>query len=206
MLTFTFSSPMPDVIKVSIVHFAGRPNRAPHFQKAQQSGDFVSVREEEDRLVFASGKTEAVIDKRPNAWHVEYRSEGKLLTDSGYRNAACMYDREEKTDYMVEQLLLDVGEQVYGLGERYTPFIKNGQEVQIWNEDGGTASEQTYKNIPFYVTSKGYGVFVDNPGDVQFEVGSEKVERVQFSMKTECLDYYIINGGTPKGTYRCTTD
>ena len=200
MLTLKFSSPIPNVIKVSMVHFAGRPNRSPHFQKAEEKGDYVSIREEKDRLIFTSGVTEAVIDKRANSWHVSYLSEGRLLTDSGYRNEACMYDREEKADYLVEQLLLDVGEYIYGLGERYTPFIKNGQEVQIWNEDGGTASEQTYKNVPFYVSNKGYGIFVDNPGDVQFEVGSEKVERVQFSMKTECLDYYVINGGTPKKT------
>lgn len=200
MLTLKFSSPMPDVIKVSMVHFAGRPNRKPDFYKAEDEGNFVSVREEEEKLIFASGSTEAVIDKRSNSWHISYMSKGRLLTDTGYRNEACMYDREEKTNYLVEQLLLDVGEYIYGLGERYTPFIKNGQEVQIWNEDGGTSSEQTYKNVPFYVSSKGYGIFVDNPGDVQFEVGSEKVERVQFSMKTECLEYYVIHGGSPKKT------
>ena len=83
---------------------------------------------------------------------------------------------------------------------------RTARKSRSGNEDGGTASEQTYKNIPFYVTSKGYGVFVDNPGDVQFEVGSEKVERVQFSMKTECLDYYIINAARRRGPYRCTTD
>lgn len=200
MLTVMFSSPMPDVIRVSIMHFAGSPNLAPHFEKAEETGDFITVREEDDKLIFQSGNTKAIIDKRPNSWHISFQSGERVLTDSGYRNEACMYDREEKTDYMVEQLMLDVGEYVYGLGERYTPFMKNGQEVQIWNEDGGTASEQTYKNIPFYVSNKGYGVFVDNPGDVQFEIGSEKVERVQFSMKTECLDYYVINGETPKGT------
>lgn len=107
---------------------------------------------------------------------------------------------------MVEQLLLDVGEYVYGLGERYTPFIKNGQTVEIWNEDGGTASEQTYKNVPFYITNKGYGLFVGHPGDVHFEVGSEKVERVQFSVQTERLDYYILNGQTPKGTVQLYTE
>lgn len=200
MLTLKFSSPMPDVIKVSLIHFAGSPNKEPYFIKYQESGDYISVKEEKDRLIFISGNTEVIIDKRPNSWHISYQSGEKLLTESSYRNEACMYDKEEKADYMVEQLLLDVGEYIYGLGERYTPFIKNGQEIQIWNEDGGTASEQTYKNIPFYVSNKGYGIFVDNPGDVQFEVGSEKVERVQFSIKTECLDYYLINGGSPKKT------
>ncbi len=54
-----------------------------------------------------------------------------------------------------------------------TPFVKNGQVVDIWNADGGTSSEQAYKNIPFYLTNRGYGVFVNHPAQVSFEVGSE---------------------------------
>ncbi len=100
--------------------------------------------------------------------------------------------------YMVEQLSLGVGECVYGLGERFTPFVKNGQVVDMWNEDGGTASEQAYKNIPFYLTNRGYGVLVNHPEKVSFEVASEKVERVQFSVPGEALDYFLIYGPTPK--------
>ena len=48
-------------------------------------------------------------------------------------------------DFMVERLALPVGANVYGFGERFTPFVKNGQVVDSWNEDGGTASEQAYK-------------------------------------------------------------
>jgi alpha-D-xyloside xylohydrolase len=47
--------------------------------------------------------------------------------------------------------------------------------VEMWNEDGGTSSEHTYKNIPFYLSSKGYGIFVASPGAVSFEVQSERV-------------------------------
>jgi alpha-D-xyloside xylohydrolase len=72
--------------------------------------------------------------------------------------------------------------------------------VEIWNEDGGTASEQTYKNIPFYLTNRGYGVLVDSMGDVDFEIASEKVEQVQFSQPGESISYYLIAGGSPKGT------
>jgi len=111
-----------------------------------------------------------------------------------------MNNRDNGKTYMAEQLALDVDEYIYGLGERFTPFVKNGQIVDMWNEDGGTASGITYKNIPFYITNKGYGVFVDNAGDVSYEIASEKVERVQFSVEGERLDYYVINGHTPMGT------
>lgn len=206
LLTITFYSPMENVIGVSAVHFKGALDQGPHYEVTKKEGKFVSIFEDQEQITYTSGHTSAVIKKAANGWSVEFLDQGRLLTESSYRNLSYMKNKETRKNYMVEQLLLDVGEYVYGMGERYTPFIKNGQVVEIWNEDGGTASEQTYKNVPFYVTNKGYGVFVANPGDVHFETGSEKVERVQFSVETERLDYYIINGSTPKKTVQLYTE
>ncbi|MEB0222437.1 hypothetical protein QN393_25365, partial [Pseudomonas sp. AB12(2023)] len=87
------------------------------------------------------------------------------------------------------RLGLGVGELVYGLGERFGPLVKNGQTIDIWNADGGTSSEQSYKNIPFYLTNRGYGVLVNHAEHVSFEVGTESVEQVQFSVAGEYLEY-----------------
>ena len=87
---------------------------------------------------------------------------------------------------------------MYGFGERFGAYVKNGQTIDIWNEDGGTASEQGYKDIPFYMTSNGYGVLVNNRGHVSFEVGSENTEAVQFSVPGETIDFCVIYGPTPK--------
>ncbi len=84
--------------------------------------------------------------------------------------------RDESDVFIAIQLHLSVGEDVYGLGECFGAYVKNGQSVDIWNEDGGTASEQGYKDIPFYMTSNGYGVLVNNRGHVSFEIGSENTE------------------------------
>lgn len=84
--------------------------------------------------------------------------------------------RDESDVFIAIQLHLSVGEDVYGLGEHFGAYVKNGQSVDIWNEDGGTASEQGYKDIPFYMTSNGYGVLVNNRGHVSFEIGSENTE------------------------------
>ena len=70
--------------------------------------------------------------------------------------------------------------------------------MDIWNADAGTSSEQAYKNVPFYLTNRGYGVFVNHPGLVSFEVGSEAVSRVQFSVAGETLEYLVIYGPTPQ--------
>jgi alpha-D-xyloside xylohydrolase len=70
--------------------------------------------------------------------------------------------------------------------------------VENVNKDGGTACEQAYKSVPFYLTSRGYGVLVDEAGPVSFEVASEKTTRVQFSREGESLAYCVIAGPTQK--------
>ena len=98
----------------------------------------------------------------------------------------------------LRRLDLEVGTLVYGLGERFSPFVKNGQSIDIWNQDGGTSTTQAYKNIPFFLTNRGWGVLVNDPGRVGFEVASEKVSKVQFAVEGEALEYYLIDGPTPK--------
>lgn len=205
MLTVHLTSPMEDVIKVSVRHFEGIQYRGP-FAEAADNHPNVRIEETEEEIVYQSGKTRAVIDKRSGSWGIRFCDGDRELTSTGFRNMAYMTNGDTGRHYTVEQLALDVDEYVYGLGERFTPFVKNGQTVEMWNEDGGTASEIAYKNIPFYITNKGYGVLLDNEGDAAYEIASEKVERVQFSVEGERLDYYIINGGTPKGTIQKYTE
>src|SRR5690606_14639680 len=126
-------------------------------------------------------------------WKVDYIYDDRRLTGNGWRGAATI-EVEGEGDYMREQLDLGIGEYVYGMGERFTPFVKNGQVVDIWNEDGGTSSEQAYKNVPFYISNYGYGIFVNHPERVSFEVGSENVSKVQFSVPGERLEYFVIGG------------
>lgn len=199
MLTIRLTSPAEDIIRVSIRHFEGASFPGP-FVPVFGSAPKVSIAETEDELCYQSGHTRAVIDKRPSSWGIRFMDGERELTNTGYRNMAYMFNQQTGRGYMMEQLALDVGEYIYGLGERYTPFVKNGQTVEMWNEDGGTSSEITYKNIPFYLTNKGYGVLLGHEGDAAYEIGSEKVERIQMSVEGEGLDYYFINGGTPKGT------
>ena len=54
--------------------------------------------------------------------------------------------------------------------------------------------------MPFYLTNRGYGVFVDHPAQVSFEVGSEAVSRIQFSVEGQSLEYYVIYGPDARRT------
>lgn len=194
LLTVRYSSPLEGVIRVQVTHLKGGKQPQPQFQIFERSVT-PQLHLDESAAELTSGELTVRIE-RGDAWGVTFQAGGQTLTGSGWR--ALGFVGTPSGRYMHEQLSLGVGEYVYGLGERFTPFIKNGQVVDIWNEDGGTSSEQAYKNIPFYLTNRGYGVFVNHPEKVSFEVGSEKVERVQFSVPGERLDYFVIYGPTPR--------
>ncbi|WP_067935463.1 alpha-xylosidase [Alicyclobacillus kakegawensis] len=202
LLTIHLSSPMANVIRVRIEHFRGTREVGPRFQLHDGEAP-VAVAETDEKVSLTSGSLTVQIDKR--RFGMDFFGDGRRLTGSGGK--AMAYIRmDDQTPYVKEELDLGVGECVYGLGERFGPFVKNGQVVDIWNEDGGTGSEQAYKNIPFYLTNRGYGVLVNHPEKVSFEVASEKVSRVQFSVTGEALEYFVIYGPSPKDVIRRYTD
>lgn len=194
-LTVTFFSPMEDCIAVRVEHHRGKRKNGPGFYERDVCCGNTEVNGEQ--IIFSSGKARAVI-KRGQEWDVTFYYGEKKLTQSGWRSMGyASFDTGEC--YTKDELQLSVGENVYGLGERFTSFVKNGQSVEIWNRDGGTSSEQSYKNIPFYITDRGYGVLVNDSGRVAFEIASEKVERVQFSVPGERLEYCVIGADSMKG-------
>ncbi len=196
LLAIQFSSPMPDVIRVKLIHFSGEQPRLPRFDLVEHAPACVDIHHDDNETILKSGRLSVrVPHARP--WRVEYLADNQVITMSGPRGMGII-ETDGNGRYMHEQLSLGVGEYVYGLGEHFTAFIKNGQAVDIWNQDGGTSSEQAYKNVPFYMTNRGYGVFVNHPELVSFEVASEKVSRVQFSVTGQSLEYFVIYGPTPK--------
>jgi len=196
LLTVRLSSPMPDVIRVQLSHFTGGQERGPHFPVLAAAASGVTVYADTETATFTSGALSARVPRK-RGWEVEFTANGKPLTKSGSRGMGYA-EVEGEGPYLHEQLALGVGECVYGLGERFTSFVKNGQVVETWNKDGGAGSEQAYKSVPFYLTNRGYGVFVNHPENVAFEVASEKVSRLQFSVPGQSLEYFLIYGPTPK--------
>lgn len=203
VLTVEVGAPMPDVIRVKVVHFAGGKPALPSFEVSSTPGYQPEV-DAEARSVRSGNLAARVAPGE--GWRIEFQdAEGRRVTESPSRGTAWM-EVDGKGAFTMAQIALGVGENVYGLGERFTAFVKNGQTVEIWNEDGGTSSDQAYKNVPFFLTNRGYGVFVNHPGRVSFEVGTERVSRVQFSVPGEELEYFVIHGPHPKDILRKYTE
>ncbi|EOC3071162.1 alpha-xylosidase [Cronobacter malonaticus] len=197
LFTLRFFSPQEGVIGVRIEHFQGVPDHGPHYPLNTEAQVPVELRETDHYAELQSGALSVRITKGEN-WALDFLRDGERITGSQLKNNGYVQNNNTGGSYMFERLDLGVGETVYGLGERFTALVKNGQTVETWNRDGGTSTEQAYKNIPFYLTNRGYGVLVNHPECVSFEVASEKVSKVQFSVAGEYLEYFVIDGPTPK--------
>ncbi|URQ60907.1 alpha-xylosidase [Pantoea alhagi] len=197
LFTLRFFSPQEGIIGVRIEHFQGGLHKGPHYPLNLRS-DVATVQENSAQYASLTSGSLSVRVTKGDGWALDFLHNGERITGSTSKNSGYVQDSNTQRTHVFERLDLGVGETVYGLGERFTALVKNGQTVETWNRDGGTSTEQAYKNIPFYLTNRGYGVLVNHPECVSFEVGSEKVSKVQFSVEGEYLEYFVIDGPTPK--------
>lgn len=216
-LTMDVTAIRPDVWRVHVWHYEGWKTAEPHFAICGDPQG-ASVAETEKEITVKSGRMGLSI--RKDDFRIAFTADGRELTSIGFRNLAYIragrapitrlpgrdYLTESYDPYLKAELSLAPGECVYGLGERFTPYVKNGQSVDMWNEDGGTSSQVAYKNIPFYVTSQHYGVLVESSREVSFEVGSEKVENVGFSVPGEEMTFDVLYADTMKQLMVLYTD
>lgn len=193
LLTLTFTAPREGIIALKLEHFQGSRLKAPAFDLNKDGGK-LRVEETDELITLTSGALSAKIVK--SKFKLDFYESGVRLT--GLKDRHMGYASTPSGPHMRVKLDIGVGEKIYGLGERFTPYIKNGQTVDIWNEDGGTASELAYKNIPFYITNRNYGVLVNSTGPVSYELCSEAVQSAQFSLAGESLEFMLIGGGNMK--------
>ncbi|MCL2052177.1 MAG: alpha-xylosidase [Lachnospiraceae bacterium] len=212
-LTLEITSPAPDIIRLRTYHYKGEVKKGPAFELLLNDELPLDVKDSDELIAIKSGNLSLEITKK--TWLMAYKRGDEVITKSTGRDLGIMktdwkgdyYDKgDENETYTRQMLSISVGELIYGTGERFTAFVKNGQCFDIWNEDGGTCTEQAYKNIPFYLTNKGYGVFVNHPERVSFEMASDMSTRAEFSVPGGHLDYYLINGPTMKEVLTRYTD
>ncbi len=193
-ITMKISSPAENIFHIRTYHFKGDRSLAPSYFALNVDNIPLETEEDENTLIIRSGESSLIINKKDYGY--ELKRGNRTVTAS--KNGALAYIDGNHGSFMREQLNLKVGEHVYGLGERFGNFIRNGQSIDIINKDGGTFTEQSYKNIPFYITDNNLGVFVNHTEEINFEVASENVSKVQFSVRGECLDYFLIAGESMK--------
>lgn len=121
---------------------------------------------------------------RENPWRIELRDvAGRVLTQTYHLQdnsttftpilPFCFVRRAADYSRSVAAVFTLVpGEKLFGCGESFTEFNKRGQRVVLWVDDSnGTQNETMYKPIPFFLSNRGYGMFVHSSAPITIDFG-----------------------------------
>jgi len=136
-----------------------------------------------------------------------YDRDGNRITSSGGRTdnhfgitydsypMGFVRDKRHKHWYAVNSFDLTHDESIYGLGEHFGPVNKVGETLRLWITEGvGNSTGRVYKTVPFYVSTRGYGVFFNQTSPMTFWVGSKEKSKVQVAVEEQKLDYFLFAG------------
>lgn len=158
------------------------------------------------------GTEELRIEVQKEPWKIEiYDSEGSSIIEeniddktivSGYRLPPLGFSSDEGGEITIQETLkLGAEEHIYGFGEKFTDFDKRGQDIHGWTgmwEFGSCEEEGEYKNIPFFTSSKGYGIFINSTSRMTHKVGSETTISYSLELEDNLLDWIFIHGPSLK--------
>ncbi len=82
-----------------------------------------------------------------------------------------------------------------GTGERFAKMDLSGQTFLLKNQDGqGVNNRRTYKNIPFYISSRMYGAFYHTCAHGKLSLAGMSTRSVQFLSDQALIDVFLIGG------------
>ncbi|WP_428386196.1 alpha-xylosidase [Mucisphaera sp.] len=89
-------------------------------------------------------------------------------------------------------------ERFVGTGERFAKLDLAGRTIQLVNTDGlGNNSRRTYKNVPFYMSSLPYGMYINTSSATSLSFTDISGRAVQGCIEHSQIDLFIIGGETP---------
>ncbi|MEP6786869.1 MAG: TIM-barrel domain-containing protein, partial [Acidobacteriota bacterium] len=158
----------------------------------------------EKEIVYTGQFGKVRIVKDP--WHIEfYDAQGKLLTRTENINDPHTY--LSTIPFSFVRRSSDLGrrfaatfelaqdEKIFGTGESFTRLNKRGQKINAFARDGmGVQGELMYKPIPFFLSSKGYGIFVNTSAPVTFDFGKSYDQHNVIYSADDSLDLFIFLG------------
>jgi len=96
-------------------------------------------------------------------------------------------------------LTLRNGEHIYGFGDKREAIDQRGNTLEMLNHDALLSQDNdSYKSVPFFRSSNGYGLFFHTYRPVTFDVGETKANQLKIDAKGGKLDFYLFAGSDPK--------
>ena len=169
------------------------------------SSDAWQKSETDEGIKYSSPHGSVHITRHP--FHIEFRNEnGKLLTKTNhkadnsktYRPVVPFSYVRRASDYsrsVSATFKLSEGEKIYGFGESFTEFDKRGQKLNLFTDDAnGVLSDEMYKPIPFFMSNRGYGMFMHTSTPITADVGNFYQAANQLMIGDDELDLFVFLG------------
>ena len=151
--------------------------------------------------------TQGAIEILMKPWHVKiYDKKGKLLTSTihssdtknTYTPVLPFSYFRRNSDYsrsFAPVFSLEPGEKIFGCGESFTQLNKRGQKLILWTDDAnGVQNETMYKPIPFYMSSRGYGVFMHTSSPITVDFGKYYSAANKMMLGDDVADLFVFLG------------
>ena len=183
-------------------------NPTPMLQPTFSPPRHVRVIDAPDRVVLETDAARLVVEKKPLVMRLQ-DPQGRELCRIGGRernqlnqwdalNTGVCRTAAARRPIAVECFGLRTQEAVYGFGEKFLRLDKVGQTIDLnMLEATGTTTPRSYKNVPFFWTTSGYGVFFHHSCRITAWVGTLCATDVQVALEDDFLDYWLF-AGDPK--------
>jgi len=120
------------------------------------------------------------------------------FTPSKHESFSLAYvERGGKADRVAWSFRADANESFAGTGERFAKMDLAGRTFRLENKDAlGVNNRRAYKNVPFYVSSRPYGVFVHSSAHMRLSLGDVSTRAAQGLVEEPSLDLFVIGGAS----------
>ncbi|MEF8780861.1 MAG: glycoside hydrolase family 31 protein [Haloferacaceae archaeon] len=90
---------------------------------------------------------------------------------------------------------LSPGERIYGAGEQFVEFDRRGHEIELWHEEPlGTETARAYKNVPFHLSTTGYGLLLDTTARVNYDFGHDSTASGTMAVADDTFAFVFFYG------------
>ncbi len=160
----------------------------------------------DDRVILSTGKIRVIVNLLTYSIDVQKRDQTRICSIGGaeknyffqwdaFNTGICRSFDEEQRPLATECFDLSPYEAVYGFGEKFIRLNKIGQTIDLnMLESLGCTTPRSYKNIPFFMSTRGYGVFLNHSCPITCWVGSMHAAELQVAAEDDFLDYYLMTG------------
>ena len=159
----------------------------------QPSTQELELRSDRAGVALTSGALRLRAERQP--WRLAvYDRGGRQIFRQQRQDRAMMGYVAQPTGYSTdpaggvafhETFCLREDEQLFGLGMQFGPLNKRGQRLVSWTRDtyGFTSSSVTYMNVPFFLSSRGYGIFINHTSPITYEWAGHPGRQLPFRWK-----------------------